>query len=90
MGLRGNPLDTLISVWSMTYFSDNPSSFPQKARILTFSKCHLVSEQISFFAAIITSKTNEAENMASELGPDFLRKHIAVIGIDVGMFAALS
>lgn len=50
MGLLGNLLDTLTSIWLMTYFSDNSNSFPQKAHILTFNKCHLVSEQISFFS----------------------------------------
>jgi len=74
MGLLGNPSCTLMSVWLTTYFSDNnPSSFPQKAHIITFSKCHI------FFFAIITSKTNGAENMATELGPGFLRQHNGVV-----------
>lgn len=82
MGLLGNLSDTLTFVCLMAYFSDNPSSFPQKAHILTFSKCHLVSKQIScffFLPAIKTSKTNEAENMASKLGPGFLRQHSAAM-----------
>lgn len=74
MELLGN---TVNSVWLMTCFSDSPRSFPQKAHILLFSKCHLVSEQICLLSAIITSKMNEAENMTSK--PGFFRQHKAVM-----------
>lgn len=78
MELLGNQSYTVKSVWLMTCFSDSLRSFPQKACILKFSKCHSVSKQISLFSVIITSKTNEAENMTAKLDPGFFRQQKAV------------